>query len=230
MKTPFLYVALDFTDKGKLYVCAEELAAVDSDRFGYKVNLDFLFLNGPDSIKPLLDMEKEVFTDLKMWNGRRTMKEIAKELNELGASDINAYSHAGVGFLSALKESLSDKCRLLAVTILTHYTDNDCQDIYGCGVKEAVYRLATIANKAECDGIILPGIALDDVKEFDMLKVVPGVRPEWHEDKKANYQESIITPGEAIDGGADILVCGSPITKSDNRKDALRRVLDEINP
>jgi orotidine-5'-phosphate decarboxylase len=226
---PFLYVAIDHIDKNTVYRAAEELAGVDSDRFGYKVNLDFILLNGVDSVKPLVDIGKKVFADLKMWNGGRTMSTIAKRLDELGVKATNAYSHAGVKFLRKLNDSLSENCDLFGITVLTHYTDADCQRIYGCGLKEAVRRLALIPQEAGCDGIILPGTALDVVGDMSMHKMVPAVRPKWYADRKDNFQEQTSTPREAIEGGADILVCGSPILKSENRVDALHRVLDEMN-
>ena len=225
---PFLYVAIDHTDKDKVYRAAEELSGVDSDRFGYKVNLDFLFLNGPEAVKPIVDMGRPVFADLKMWNGRRTMLIIAEYLDKLRVKAMNAYSHAGVDFLGKLAESLSDEHELFGVTVLSHYTDADCQRVYGCDLKEAVRRLALISQEAGCDGIILPGTALDVVRDMSMHKVVPAVRPTWYADRKDNFQEQTSTPSEAIEGGADILVCGSPIIKSLNKAEALRRIMDEM--
>ena len=45
----------------------------------------------------------------------------------------------------------------------------------------------------------------------DLLKVTPGVRPEW---AAANDQKRIMTPAEAIRAGATHLVIGRPITKA----------------
>jgi orotidine-5'-phosphate decarboxylase len=229
METPFLYVALDLAKSGDVYRAVEELMGVDSDRFGFKVNDDFIALNGAYAVKPVVVTGKDVFADLKMWKGRRTMITLAKYLDTtVGVKAVNAYVHAGVKDLSALGESLSDNCDLFGVTVLTHYTDDDCLRLYACDLRGAVSVLASIAEDAHCNGIILPGTTLDLVRDMEMKKVVPAIRPSWYEDKGANFQEQPVTPSEAIEGGADILVCGSPIMKSPDRKEALKKVLGEM--
>ena len=46
--------------------------------------------------------------------------------------------------------------------------------------------------------------------------------PAWYKDTEE------VKPRVAVEKGADVLVCGSPITKSENPVDALRRILAEI--
>ena len=56
--------------------------------------------------------------------------------------------------------------------------------------------------------------------------VVPGVRPEW---AGADDQKRVMTPGEAVAAGADHLVIGRPITRSDDPVGAARRIVDELS-
>jgi orotidine-5'-phosphate decarboxylase len=90
---------------------------------------------------------------------------------------------------------------------------------------ETVRHFAEIATAAGCHGIILPGTALKSVADLDTIKVVPGVRPTWYKD--ARHEEKI-KPRVAAEKGANVLVCGSPIMKSENPVDALQRILAEI--
>ncbi len=59
-----------------------------------------------------------------------------------------------------------------------------------------------------------------------MELVTPGVRPEWFQAK--GDQKRTVTPRDAILAGADRLVMGRPITKSDDPRAAIERTLEEI--
>ena len=59
----------------------------------------------------------------------------------------------------------------------------------------------------------------------DFLIVTPGVRPTW---AAANDQSRIATPSMALENGATHLVVGRPITKAENKIDAVNRILKEM--
>jgi orotidine-5'-phosphate decarboxylase len=59
----------------------------------------------------------------------------------------------------------------------------------------------------------------------DPTVVVPGVRPHGH---AGNDQVRVLTPGEAIERGADYIVVGRPITGAADPVAAARGVLREI--
>ena len=232
---PILFVALDDTDKGKVIKKAEAVAG--EGNFGYKINLDFFFppsYETADAYKTIVGFGKPLFIDLKIWNGKRTMHSVAKSLLDYTGGDqikfINAHCQAGEKFLQKMKEATADRAQLLGVTVLTHYTDEDCQRMYGRNLADSVRMLAEIGQRGGVDGFILPGTALLIVEDMGLLKLNPGIRPAWYKDKKANAQEQTVTPAEAIHGGADILVAGSPIFKSQYRpREALEKILGEMN-
>jgi orotidine-5'-phosphate decarboxylase len=58
-----------------------------------------------------------------------------------------------------------------------------------------------------------------------MLLVTPGVRPAGAE---ANDQKRVMTPGQAIQAGADHLVIGRPITRAADPRAAAERIVAEI--
>ena len=71
-----------------------------------------------------------------------------------------------------------------------------------------------MAADAGVDGIVCSAADLaflaTDAKTKNLLKVTPGIRPEWAE---KNDQKRIFTPGDAIRAGASYLVIGRPILK-----------------
>jgi|SRR3989344_4003524 len=237
MTKRMLYVALDSTNqKENLKSAAELTKRVLHGNYGFKINLDSVAnfssgaLSSHDMVKTILDYGKPVFVDMKMWNGGRTVESIATGCAELGVDIINMYPHAGKAFyervLSALKGS---NTKLFGLTVLTHYTDEDTQKLYGKNLRDAVRMFVEMNKEYGANGVILPGTALNDVKDINLSKLVPAVRPIWFADKKANSQEQTVAPEEAFENGANYVVCGSPIFKSPNPAEALERILTENN-
>ena len=57
--------------------------------------------------------------------------------------------------------------------------------------------------------------------------VVPGIRPEWSQ-ISLDDQNRIITPGKAIEAGADLIVVGRPIRDAKNPDKAAQKIISEI--
>lgn len=234
MKKPFLFIGLDYEEPYKVAEFARELNEVKSNQFGYKLNLDFL-LNSLvrkqyEPFEEVLSLGKPIFADLKMWNGRRTMCSIFEALAERKIAYANVYTLADKPFLEAIKKTLEGTdTQLLTVTVLTHYNDRYCYENFGCSMKEAVRKFSQTAYDSGCDGIILPGTMLSEVRHLPLKNVlVPAVRPDWYDKTGENYQKQESSLKEAIQGGANLLVCSSPIRKSKDRKEALLKTLDEM--
>lgn len=228
MNYPFLYIALDYPDSRKALQMAEKLNEVEGD-FGYKLNGDLLLAEGMDTIDEFAPFRRPIFADLKMWKGRGTMGNIVDKLIEKGVNHTNVYAHAGKEYMSSLTKRLEGSgLELLGLTVLTHYGEEDCQKVYGRSLKDSVRMLAEEAYESGCHGIILPPTTLDVVQDLDMVKLTPGIRPEWWQRLPGSDQKQVKTPREAVIGGADILVMGSPIRKDKNPPNALRKTLDEM--
>ncbi|QQG38729.1 MAG: orotidine 5'-phosphate decarboxylase [Candidatus Woesearchaeota archaeon] len=229
----FLYVALDGTREENLEL-ARRLVKVDSP-FGFKVNLDAaldLRTNGPtarEHLSSLRELGKPLFVDLKMWNGPRTMSDIARDAAAAGIDIINMHSQADVNFIRRVAAALDRSTTyLFCTTVLSHYTEDHTQRLYGRDFRAAVRMFAEIAKEGGADGIILPVPTLAVVRDLELLKLCPGIRPSWYEDKRANDQEQTGTPTEAVQGGAEYVVVGSPIRKAERPEEALERILQEI--
>jgi len=225
---PFLFIALDdlAKEEKETLSIAEQLASI-SGNFGFKINLDYILKKGfKNALKPIQQFGRPVFADLKMWNGTRTMASIIERLVAMEVDYLNVYALADNLLLKAIKITEGTKTKVLGLTVLTHFSEAYCQKHFKRSLPETVRHFTEIAVKAGCHGVILPGTALEAVKNLNIIKVVPGVRPSWYKDKRHKEE---VGPKTAIKKGANILVCGSPIMKNRDPVEALKKVLSEIN-
>lgn len=226
-RNPFLFVALDgLTEKtNQTLNIAGTLASSVVGNYGFKVNLDYFLMCGVDSaLKTIHSFGKPIFADLKMWNGGRTMAKITEFLSDR-VEYINAYALAGRELNKMVEVVRDSKTKILALTILTHYNEKYCQENFGKSLKDTVRYFCDMGIKAGCHGVILPGTVLEAVNDLEVDKVVPGVRPKWFTDTR---HEEEVEPRVAVDGGASILVCGSPVMKSPDPIEALQKILSEM--
>jgi orotidine-5'-phosphate decarboxylase len=220
---PFLFVAIDSNNFPEAYEIAEGLSKVEGN-FGFKINLDLILLHGVSMLSHFKSLGKPLFADLKMWNGLRTMKDTLKSLERYGIEYTNVYAMAGGDVLSDLV--MYSTVKIFALTVMTHYDDNYYSSMFNKQKRGFIDKLAKISCRAGCDGVILPPSCISpEVKVSSVRKVCPAIRPSWYSDDR---HADAVSPAYAIDMGANILVCGSPITKADNKKEALIKLLDEM--
>jgi orotidine-5'-phosphate decarboxylase len=234
---PILFVALDEMDPKKVREKADSVAG--EGNFGYKLNLDFLLLAPDrdvavehyDTIQYVIGLGKPVFFDCKMDLGKSRMKNMTASAGKHGAVFTNLYCRTGVSSMEKVMETAREYgVQILGLTVKTHETDEQCQKTRGRSLAEEVKITSGMAQEARLDGVILPGTMLSVVRDSDLLKAVPAMRPEWYEDKKANDQAQISTPYDAVKNGADICIAGSPVLKSQYKpREALEKIMDEMN-
>lgn len=229
MKKPILFVALDslIKDPVNTIELAQKLAGEVEGNFGFKVNVDYILKHGTGVLKEITAIGKPVFADIKMWNGGRTMSDYAKELVDLGIDYFNIYALADKESEKVVKVLEGTETKLLMVSVLTHYDEAYCHQWFNRSLKQTIHFCAEIATQYKSNGIILPGTCLSAVEEFKELeKCVPGIRPAWFKDDRHSEE---VTPSEAINGGADILVCGSPVFKTEEGPiSSLRKIIKEM--
>jgi len=226
MTNPLLFVGLDYHAPEEVADFAEELNSVNRNGFGLKLNLDFVVnsaLSGETHpLQRVLKLARPKFVDLKMWNGKRTMASAALSAAKANIDYVNIHAHAGKDFLRGVVDSVKgSNTKVLGLTVLTHYDDEHCQRVYGCSMREAVKRFADIVYEGGCHGVIVPGNCLDLVADLPIEKLAPAVRPDWYGKTGENYQNQETSVREAIEGGANLLACSSPIRKSPDRREAL---------
>jgi len=229
---PLLFIALDYRGRNandEIYKTAKRLSGFDA-LFGYKLNIDAIERYDPngDLLKRVADLGRPIFADMKMGNGSYTMASVTEDLCSRGAKIINAWAHLGPLLTQAAEVAEMHDSVIFAVTLLTHFSDEEYRELYGREIDDDIVRYAKMAGKYGCHGVILPGTKLHLVSDSPLYKLVPGIRPEWYGEMDEE-QEQQITPRDAISRGADYLVCGRPIIRSKDPAEALYRVLEELN-
>jgi orotidine-5'-phosphate decarboxylase len=120
---------------------------------------------------------------------------------------------------------------MLAVTVLTSVDQSILAQDIGCQrkVDEQVLHLARLAHESGMDGVVASPKEISLIREnlgSDFLIVTPGIRPRW---AVKGDQKRVTTPAEALRAGADYIVIGRPITASNDPKEALDRIIEEIS-
>jgi orotidine-5'-phosphate decarboxylase len=230
MGKPFLFVALDdlYRKEGQTLEIATKLCEVQ-EPFGFKINLDYLLRKSiPVAVRMLRPFGRPIFADLKMWNGARTMTDVIEQLVEARVDYFNVYSLADSQLPRALQVAKGTQTKSLGVTILTHYEDGYCLENFGRPLTTTVTQMSLKAIEKGCDGVIVPGTTLKDIKHLNTIKCVSGIRMSWYPDDSRH--EQAVEAMVAIEEGATLLVCGGPIMKAKERvgiepTEALKRIL-----
>lgn len=204
-----IIVALDGISEKKAIEIAKRLKGLV---WGFKVN-DLLF-ESPGIIKRLKRFGK-VFADAKLHDIPSTVANSVSRLSRAGADLITVHASGGIEMMKAAKKN-AGRSKIIAVTVLTSLKDTN-----------NFARLIKDIKAAGVDGIVCSAHELKLLKKEKSLKIVPGIRPSWHKIK--DDQSRVATPLEAVNLGADLLVIGRPITKSNAPRKALERIKLEIH-
>jgi orotidine-5'-phosphate decarboxylase len=114
--------------------------------------------------------------------------------------------------------------KVVAVTMLTSLDGADLAAIgMAADVHGQVERLTGLAREAGVDGVVCSGEEVAAAKAIwpDGFFVVPGVRPA---DAQVGDQKRVVTPRQALDRGASVLVIGRPITSAEDPDRAARAI------
>ena len=191
-----------------------------------KVGLELFCKEGPEIIKTLKKMEKNIFLDLKLYDIPNTMRSTCYQISKLGVDIISLHASAGSRALKISKQASLEGSyelnlkppTLLGVTVLTSFSSEDIKTDFNIktSIEENVLKLADLSFKSGLGGCVcspceLKKLRLTYDKNFQLI--TPGIRL----DKKTQHdQQRVMTPKQAILSGASKLVIGRSITESAN--------------
>ncbi len=204
----------------------EELgAAVDF----YKVGMELYAVGGMGFVKEVSDLGKQVFLDLKLYDISETVKRATRTICASGAVTFLTV-HGSRTIMKAAVEGRGDaRTKLLAVTVLTSFDQDDLADLgYPVPAATLVELRVRKAVESGMDGIVCSPLEVARVRQIagpDLKLVAPGVRSAG---TSAGDQKRIATPAEAIRDGADYLVIGRQVTRAANPAIACNQILEEI--
>ena len=228
-KDPRIIVALDFAAKKP---ALDLISQLDPTLCRLKVGKEMFTRLGPAFVESLAALDFEVFLDLKFHDIPNTVAAACEAAADLGVWMINLHASGGSRMMEAARERLErrqERPLLVAVTILTSLAERDLAEVGYSGTPvENVLRLARLTQTSGLDGIVcspLEAAAVRDQLGRDFLLVTPGVRPG---SAALNDQQRVMTPLDALNGGADMLVIGRPITAASNPLASLNAIRSEI--
>jgi orotidine-5'-phosphate decarboxylase len=224
-----LIVALDVPDREAALKAVAKL----SGHVGlFKIGLELFTREGPRLVEEIRDRGEKIFLDLKLHDIPNTVKGAVRSVGALGVQMLTVHASGGPNMLEAAcqeAQSINAPPLILAVTVLTSLSDADVRNLGITGTAEQwVEKLARIASESGIRGVVA------SAKELPMLRakfedklqfVIPGIRPAG---AALQDQSRAVTPGEAIQAGANYIVVGRPILQASDLAAAADAIVAEI--
>ena len=176
----------------------------------------------------LVERDKKVFVDLKLFDVPATVSKAIKRLSKRGAYFTTI--HGNQSMMEAAAAEKGD-LKVLAVTALTSLDRGDLDDLgFDCAVEDLVISRARRAYESGVDGIVASGLELPSIRKAvkdKILIVTPGIRPV--ENRQTDDQKRVVTVERAFQDGADYIVVGRPIQNADNPREAAELIQESIS-
>ena len=220
-----ILVALDVPTRERALALARDL---EGEVGGFKIGLELFCACGPSIVEEI--GPRRVFLDLKFHDIPNTVASASRVAARLGVKIFNVHCLGGLEMMRAAADAAREtdaSVKIIGVTILTSH-DGDSLKQIGLGEtpREAVPRLAELAQRAGLDGVVCSAREILPVRARcgdDFLLVTPGIRPA---NSERGDQKRVLTPREALEAGADYLVVGRPITGASDAVAAARGLFD----
>ncbi len=214
--TPYLDDALALAKKVKAHIG------------GVKLGLEFFCANGHHGVHEVQKLGLPIFLDLKLHDIPNTVAKAMQAINALEPAIVTIHAAGGRAMMEDAKAAAGPHTKVVAVTVLTSLDDHDLSRI---GVSDnpelQVARLAALAQEAGLDGIVCSGHEVKAAHKAwkNGFFVVPGLRPAG---AAMGDQKRAVTPRQARDDGASVLVIGRPITKAEDPDAEARAIMGTL--
>ncbi len=194
----------------------------------YKIGMELFAAEGMAFVRELLATGKQVFLDLKLYDISETVRRTVSVIAPAGIRFLTVHGNNSI-MRAAVEARAGSDLKLLAVTVLTSFNQNDLADLgYQTSVADLVLLRARNAVANGIDGVVcspLEAALVRRVTTPETILVTPGVRSKMVD---AGDQKRVATPSEAIAAGADYLVVGRQVTRAPDPRGEVERILAEI--
>lgn len=205
----------------------------------FKIGLQLFTAAGPELVREIVASGERVFLDLKFHDIPNTVAAASAEAVRLGVAMFNVHAHGGREMMqraaeavavTATREGLA-KPIVLGVTVLT---SADAATLAEIGLKDVtpssqVGRLARLTADSGLSGVVASphevALVRQMVKRPEFVIVTPGVRPAG---SSVDDQKRVMTPAEAVRAGANYIVAGRAIIKSQDPLAAAQAIVAEM--
>ncbi len=230
-----ILLALDVDTEDKALEIVRELAG---EVGGFKIGKELFTSTGPSVVRSVSREGGNVFLDLKYHDIPNTVKGACRAAAGLGVFMLNVHAAGGSAMMQAAVEGSREGAEkgggerplVIAVTVLTSIDEpvlrNELRIPFA--PLDQVVHFAVLAQENGADGVVCSPREIEAVRSAcgnDFVIVTPGIRPAW---ASTDDQKRIMTPSEAVSKGADYIVIGRPIRAAENRREAVRKVAEEL--
>ena len=225
MSSP-IFVAVDTPDLDRALAIAE---AVRGHAGGLKLGLEFFGAQGPAGVSRVASAGLPIFLDLKLHDIPNTVAKAVEALAPLQPAILTVHAAGGHEMLFAAKRAAPAQTKIVGVTLLTSLDSGDLSDLgISRSAEDQVAHLAWMVRDTGIDGIVCSGAELKQAKAAwpDGYFVVPGIRPAGAD---LADQKRVVTPAQALDDGASVLVIGRPITGAADPAAAIADIAASLN-
>ena len=216
-----VYLALDLPQLDAARALAEKVKAHVG---GFKLGLEFFCAHGHHGVHEIAHVGLPIFLDLKLHDIPNTVAGAMQAIHVLEPAIVTVHASGGRAMMEDAKAAAALGTRVVAVTMLTSLDERDLKRTGVDGnAHDQVMRLAELAQTAGLDGIVCSGREVGEVRRQwkDGFFVVPGLRPDGG---AKGDQKRVVTPRQARDDGASVLVVGRPISRADEPLEAARAI------
>ena len=217
-----VYLALDLPQLDAARALAEK---VKGHVGGLKLGLEFFCAHGAHGVHDIAHASGlPIFLDLKLHDIPNTVAGAMQAIHVLEPAIVTVHASGGRAMMEDAKAAAGEHCKVVAVTMLTSLDERDMQRTGIEGTPhDHVMRLAELAEASGLDGIVCSGQEVGAVhKQWKHgFFVVPGLRPAG---SAVGDQKRVVTPRQARDDGASVLVIGRPISRADDPAQAARDI------
>ena len=216
-----VFLALDLPQLDAAKALAEK---VKGHVGGLKLGLEFFCAHGAHGVHEIAHVGLPIFLDLKLHDIPNTVAGAMQAIHVLEPAIVTVHTGGGRAMLEDAKAAAGESTKVVGVTMLTSLDERDLERTGVSGSShDHVMRLTDLAQDAGLDGIVCSGQEIKAVHKRwrDGFFVVPGLRPAG---ETVGDQKRVVTPRQARDDGASVLVIGRPISRADDPAQAARAI------
>ena len=182
----------------------------------FKLGLEFFLTFGADGVKAIqAETDSDIFLDLKLHDIPHTVSGAAKAVSQLKPKFLTVHASGGRAMVRAAAEAMPDSF-ITGVTILTSMSETDVTEVgFKSSALDSAVSLAKVAVAGGARAIVCSPLEIAAVRAAvgaEPFIITPGVRP--LDMAGSDDQKRTMTPEDAIQSGASLVVIGRPITQS----------------
>ena len=230
-----IIVALDVETADAAREIIDEIGA---EVGAFKIGLQLFTAAGASFVREVVAQNSKIFLDVKFHDIPNTVAKASIEVARLGVWMFNVHALGGGEMMRRTVENVREICikenlvqpKIIGVTVLTSSNRETLKEVgIECEIDSQVVNLAQLTAKCGLDGVVASPLEVEkirrNVERENFLIVTPGIRASFATN---DDQKRVMTPKEAVKSGADYLVIGRPITHSDDKLAAVRKILEEL--